>query len=454
MSDQYIKRALDAFRDGKINKPIAERLVAASAFGMTDELFNLALEDAESASEMNLEDENHLGLRVFLFNIVGDILKDTFGVNIDKNEKTGLIAYLIDNIAEIDNLTDLRIFIYSWFSKKKDLHKEAYIDMGWQENPIPTYDRVKWINAARDIQKAHNKSGESIDLLAKAVTSDWDSDEARRFKDWLDFYRGGNAGLYKVKNANYKTADLNFPAQFDTENRSNQYIGNPFESVQSAKLERRERAQSIKSKMNSRIRSIKRLLEQYNGLLPHQDIEKIQEELFALEKSVMRLNVQANIKNCIVRTASKIERLGFGSGANELRSLAGEPAPIEVANNKVDVNLIIDSLEKISQELKERDMIRRLASVDILLNKLGMASYFPELTDAQSKLIEAFGYSSNKVESIVAKLRGGGSVKKPLSDVKLQSPPPIQPKQPKQEKIDMDVLQEQPIGNIQKTQPK
>ena len=51
-------------------------------------------------------------------------------------------------------------------------------------------------------------------------------------------------------------------------------------------------------------------------------------------------------------------------------------------------------------------MIRELATIDILLNELGLASYFTELTDAQSHLIEAFGYASNKVESAISKLRG------------------------------------------------
>ena len=85
-----------------------------------------------------------------------------------------------------------------------------------------------------------------------------------------------------------------------------------------------------------------------------------------------------------------------------------------------------------------------------------MASYFPELTDAQSKMIEAFGYASNKVEAIVAKLRGSGTTGKlqATPTPKPQAPAPVQqaPKAPTKP-LDTGELMEKPVGEVQKELP-
>ena len=127
------------------------------------------------------------------------------------------------------------------------------------------------------------------------------------------------------------------------------------------------------------------------------------------------------------------------------------PAPMSPTPNltsgtrpQIQVSTIVDRLEGISKVLKSRDIIRELAAIDILLNELGMASLFPELTDSQSKLIESFGYASNKIESAVAKLRGSGvSRPAPASSAK-----PVQKQQ-----MDTTSLQTKPVGTVKKTSP-
>jgi len=79
------------------------------------------------------------------------------------------------------------------------------------------------------------------------------------------------------------------------------------------------------------------------------------------------------------------------------------------------------------------------------------------LTDAQSKLIEAFGYASNKIENIIAKLRGSGTSKSKEETAPL--PPPLPATAPVAtapvaKPIDTGGLLDKPVGKVEKELPK
>jgi len=180
-----------------------------------------------------------------------------------------------------------------------------------------------------------------------------------------------------------------------------------------------EKAKSIKTQMKSRIRSLKSLLDKYNDLLSNQNIEKIYDEIVALEKSIGKLNVYAAIEDRIIRATKVFEKFGFNEGsiflknAAEISSETFDAGPTDqttIQNPKLksEVDEIIGKLEGISKVLKMRELVRELSKIDIMLSELGMASYFPEITDSLSKLVEGYSYSSNRIESIISKLRGSG----------------------------------------------
>jgi len=73
-----------------------------------------------------------------------------------------------------------------------------------------------------------------------------------------------------------------------------------------------------------------------------------------------------------------------------------------------DVTLadIVSELEDISKSYKTREQPRRLGWVDMALDSKGLASFFPSLSEAQNKALEANNYISTRIDDILSKLRG------------------------------------------------
>lgn len=67
---------------------------------------------------------------------------------------------------------------------------------------------------------------------------------------------------------------------------------------------------------------------------------------------------------------------------------------------------IVVELENLAKVFKVREIPRRLALVDMMLDSKGLASYFPSLSEAQNKALESNNYISTRVEDILSKLRG------------------------------------------------
>ena len=67
---------------------------------------------------------------------------------------------------------------------------------------------------------------------------------------------------------------------------------------------------------------------------------------------------------------------------------------------------IVSELEDLAKVFKVREIPRRLALVDVMLDSKGLASFFPQLSEAQNKSLESNNYISTRIEDILAKLRG------------------------------------------------
>jgi hypothetical protein len=67
-------------------------------------------------------------------------------------------------------------------------------------------------------------------------------------------------------------------------------------------------------------------------------------------------------------------------------------------------------LEEIAGRLADRRTIRLLAEFDIMLDKIGIAPMFPELAEAQSKLIDAYSYALTRVTKMLGMLSSGKSL--------------------------------------------
>lgn len=97
----------------------------------------------------------------------------------------------------------------------------------------------------------------------------------------------------------------------------------------------------------------------------------------------------------------------------------------------------LQKLEEINKVISERKVVRALAAVDIILGQLGIASYFPQLSEAQSKLMDAFNYAGTRVAETIGQMRGGSG-----------GPIAATPPKPKEETVEVSEEVEKPVGEV------
>lgn len=87
-----------------------------------------------------------------------------------------------------------------------------------------------------------------------------------------------------------------------------------------------------------------------------------------------------------------------------------EAGDYDVLLKNVTLEQASKKLESIAGRLADRRTIRLLAEFDIMLDNLGLASMFPELAEAQSKLIDAYSYSLVRTTKMLGMLSSGKEV--------------------------------------------
>lgn len=84
---------------------------------------------------------------------------------------------------------------------------------------------------------------------------------------------------------------------------------------------------------------------------------------------------------------------------------------IDSALANVTVNDVVAKLEDIAKIFKTREIPRQLSLVDMMLDSLGLSTYFPTLSEAINKSLESNNYVSTRLEDIISRLRGSISGK-------------------------------------------
>lgn len=67
---------------------------------------------------------------------------------------------------------------------------------------------------------------------------------------------------------------------------------------------------------------------------------------------------------------------------------------------------IVTELEDVAKIFKVREISRRLSLIDMMLDNKGILTYFPQLSEAQSKNLDNSNYCGTRIEDVLAKLRG------------------------------------------------
>ena len=467
-------KIMQSFEDGKINKYMCDKLTHAVEQGVNDNLIDDLLDDAQNASDFGVTGDRDYNIYFFINNLTDDILNDTFDIKLDDDKKKELYRHIFahkdDEKYKFDNLTDFRLLIYDWLCNK--FSKKAYPNISGKNDREPVYDVDKWISTLKNIYNFVRSEMMEKDSAIKQCTQDWESEEKQHFINWLNYYEAGNMEKYNVKNAQLKTeadlVDFQMPKSWVKDDGRN----NPAPQLTTQKLDddvkrktKREKeldmAKIYKIRMRSRLDALQKLVDKYSDILPKQNLENIYKEIQSLRNSVSKLDVYASMKDCTYRSANIIRKFGFSEGAEFLEKMAEEDNATDARNPQTNANAAISRLEIVSKTLNARDIIRELASIDILLNELGIASYFPELSLSQAKLIEAFSYSSNKIEDIIANLRGGGvnRMKAPEMKAPAIKPPEIKTKTtevktvPPTKPMDTGEIMHKPIGEVKQELP-
>lgn len=488
--DNLKNKILDAHSNGRLNDYMRDRLMKSVDFGVDEQLLDDALYDAEDASKLGVGSDKDYAIRFCILTLGDDILQDTFDRKIDDDERNGLVKYILENQDErhLKDLVGLRILIYKWLCDKHE--KKAYPNTGGVDYRMPTYDTNKWAMIAKKMYMRMKTQGMDREQALKEATKDWDSDEAFKFDKWLNYYESGNTEKYNVKTAQTKQAL--FPSMFDTSETPRSNVSPSFMSAYKArekqqrqeerqrkreeqqKIERQEYIKRTKRQMKSRLKSLWNLVHRFNDLLPKSNVDNILSLIHYLDVNIGKLQTEASIRDVMVRTAHQIRKEGLDEGADFLVEAADEPIMEQAVESidtdpqrpNVQLHSVVSRLEVISKMLKSRDIIRSLASVDILLNELGIASLTPELGDTQAKLNDAFSYASNKVDGVISKLRGAGQMVKPLqvgdglpkqsTPQPAPTPPPTPQKLTKEptEKLQTEELKEAPVENVKTELPR
>jgi len=96
-----------------------------------------------------------------------------------------------------------------------------------------------------------------------------------------------------------------------------------------------------------------------------------------------------------------------------------DPEALSNFDNKVEqvfsgitIADVVAKLEDLAKIFKTREVPRQLGIVDMMLDSLGLASFFPSLSEATNKALESNNYISTRVEEILSKLHGAMSTRK------------------------------------------
>ena len=455
-----------------LNSFMSKKIDSLDKEDLCEDVFN----HAQEASDFGVESEKEHALYFFICNNIDELIDDTFGIKLKPDELKDLgrfiFNYKSDTNYDLTNLVDLRILSYKWLSGRQ-INKTAYPNMGgvYIRSDKPSIDR--WMETAKSIYSQIN-AGMTREAAFDTHTSSWDRDEVFKFNNWLRYYEQKTPEKYNVKTANIiKLAfgeGITIPAEWENPNNRTQM--QPFQHANDGKTKREieiERAKSFKSKMKSRLRALKMLLDKYNDLLPNQSLDKIYEEMLALEKSVGKLNAYAALEDRVMCSAAKMQKLGFTAGSMLLKEAVegrADETNLPPGLLKTNVEAVLTKLEGIGKELKMRNLVREMSKCDIMLAELGLGSYFPELGESIARMLEGFSYAGNRIEDSISKLRGSGkssTVQAPepkLPEPKLPkapdaqiTPPLAMPSLKPAEKLEPSALHEQPISKVKTELP-
>lgn len=418
----------------------------------SDSFLDLYIKSSEEMSGVGIQNEEDFFIAKNAFQFLNDI-------NI-KNKKE-YISELVkgSRSANIKNSNDCYYFIFNSIMSDNLMKKKAYPLMFSipGDGVLEQYDIEKWGSLVHKIYDAVNSSDMSYLNAVDYYSGFLEENEAFSFKRWINYYKDGEHLKYSSEEVTMKKKSsvpfelINGPYHdeptFD--------YGKVVEEM-GASSRLKESYKKWKAKFNAALRRIDRLLRSSEEFVSPEVFESLADDLHTLSKDVNKVRMPVTASDLAFKTANKFQKKGFNQGASILRKFAQDipqadglaapepppapeqpaqegaasaapeqpqeveepdPEPIDIkdiepipgpsegeyAQLAQDINLSDASskLEEVAGMLADRRVIRLLAEFDIMLDKLGIASMFPELAESQAKLIDGYGYALTRVSKML-----------------------------------------------------
>jgi len=418
---------------GTLNTYMAHYLSDMGKEGLNEKLWQEAMDDAIEASVAGVDSEEEFLTFFYIDHFVEQACEDIFGVKLDDKEEAELKYFMFDLRGEVDfgALSTYHGAVLQWLQSKKDIETKAHPNRKPSFVPLSKYNIENWKALAERIAKSV-MVGFSRAFALKEASSTLGNQERFDFLVWYKYFVTGENTKYDV-NSQIKAKNREIRAMAHLEKQAisfdSQYYYipkykeepkpaiskdpfTPYDDKDASDF------QSVRKKLMSRIFAIDKLLEKYRKVLPVDQVDGIEDAMTELRKKVRKLKMATTISDTMIKTANILRnKFSFSEGADELIAIAAEQegkdfeepsaGQIVLDNRQTELRAIIEELYEVSHALKNRNLVRRLAEIDIRLHGINMSSFFPEITDAQSRLIDAYGYASNKVDDVLPRLQGG-----------------------------------------------
>lgn len=377
-----------------------------------------------------------------------------------------------DIVKKLKTNNDFYFFITSMIIGENGMKKVAYpmAENYFFKNPFFGYNLQDWASCVHKIYESVYKEGISYPEAVEKYSSNIfkDKEEKNNFLNWLKYYNDGEHLKYNVKKASYQ-----FPvsATGDAYTSTSNYIGADYVlDHDSQKDDAREQGEkklnykNWKRKFNSALRRVDKILKESEDYVDSHKYEEISQILNRLDIQVGKIRLQSTASDISYRAANQLKKLGFDDGASVLykysqealppvappeveappvaeeaapspdeigrkqqekeniekgKEILGDVAPVpgpspgeyeDIMKDDIDVDDASKKLEQIAGTLSDRRVIRYLAEFDIMLDKIGIASMFPELAEAQSKLIESYSYALTRVTKMLGMLSNNKAI--------------------------------------------
>lgn len=456
------------FTSGHINGAVYSYLTKLSADLSAEDSSSL-LEYAASLEELGAKNEEDCANYFKVYLEAPELLEKITGAVLSETEIFDLCKFAAVNKYSLYETHEIEKIVRDYI-KYAELNKGAYPNVNGIESDYTLlnkpYNIEKWLTAMREIYNLSNTSGQGLESCLEHVVGSWSKKEKLNFERWMKYYRDGEHLKYAKKNNINKIAfspTEDMPTGFGA-------VENPFTAKKVdpvAQQNKSEQLTEAQRKLLSRLSSMDKLVYQYRDVFPRDVSQQIVDILHDLNKRIRFLTVSASIQDCLIRGAGQLNKRGFIEGAKELKKIAQEleegklpiPSPaqtnqapsttvqpnqgqpqqapmadsapaaeqgeqkiteinipnIQTNNDAIEIpdfnsptlQSALTKLEEVNKVISERNVVRALAAVDIILGQLGIASYFPALSEAQSKLMDAFNYAGSRVAEVIGMMRGG-----------------------------------------------